>query len=155
YTLHEEQDGKRMDTTFEAKAGEGVQSVTFCCIAEMQFAEPRRYKFVFSNMLSGEATVFADGKTYPAAVDDNGRLSVTVEGIQCNTQYEISVRCKHQADRKRKEALQKTITKLQMDNNEKNIVYEKLLNADKETYLNIVEQMPVPRIAKDRLIEIR
>ena len=55
---------------------------------------------------------------------------------------------------KQKEALRKTITKLQMDNNEKNTIYNKLLNLDKDTYLNMVEQLQVPRVAKERLMEI-
>jgi len=58
-------------------------------------------------------------------------------------------------NKKKKEALQKTITKLQMDNNEKNTFYEKLLSADGEEYRKIAEQMPVPQIAKERLFEIR
>ena len=151
YTLHEEQDGTRVDTVFVSKAGEGVQSVTFGCDG----VQPRCYRFVFSNILTGDVTVLADGAAYPSIVDDNGRLSVTLEGIQQNIQYEITVRYEEQSDEKKKEALQKTITKLQMDNNEKNTFYEKLLSADGEEYRKIAEQMPVPQIAKERLFEIR
>lgn len=154
YTLHEEQDGEQIDTVFAAKAGQGTQTVTFCCRTETKLAEPRRYKFVFSNILSGAVTVLADGKACAASVDDNGRLHVTVEGICANTQYEINVRFAEQTDEMQKEALQKTITKLQMDNNEKNEIYKKLCSADEGTYAAIVEQMPVHRIAKDRLMEI-
>lgn len=151
YTLHEEQDGTRVDTVFVSKAGEGVQSVTFSCDG----VQPRCYRFVFSNILTGDVTVLADGAAYPSIVNDNGRLSVTLEGIQQNIQYEITVRYEEQSDEKKKEALQKTITKLQMDNNEKNTFYEKLLSADGEEYRKIAEQMPVPQIAKERLFEIR
>lgn len=158
YTLHEEQDGNRLDTVFVSKAGEGVQSVMFHCNIEMKEAAlcipPRRYKFVFSNILSGTVTVLADGKACAAAVDDNGRLSVVIEEVCPNTKYEICVHFVKKADEKRKEALRKTITKLQMDNNEKNSIYERLCCADKAAYVEIVEQMPVPQIAKDRLIEI-
>ena len=154
YTLHEEQNGKRIDTTFMSKAGQGIQTIRFCCNAETTNTESRKYKFIFSNILSGVVSVMADGGAYPAVMDDNGRLSVTVDGILCKTQYEISVRYKEQSGKKQKEALRKTITKLQMDNNEKNTIYNKLLNFDKDTYLNMVEQLQVPRVAKERLMEI-
>ena len=41
-----------------------------------------------------------------------------------------------------------------MDKNEKISIYEKLCCAGKAAYVEIVKQMPVPQIAKDRLIEI-
>ncbi|MDE6983732.1 MAG: hypothetical protein K2O99_04245, partial [Lachnospiraceae bacterium] len=59
-----------------------------------------------------------------------------------------------QSDERRKEAIRKTITRLQMDNNEKNELYEKLCSADHMTYKEIVQQMPVPDAAKERLIEV-
>ena len=152
YTLHEEQDGTRVDTVFVSKAGEGVQSVTFSCDG----VQPRCYRFVFSNILTGDVTVLADGAAYPSIVDDNGRLSVTLEGIQQNIQYEITVRYEEQSDEKKKEALQKTITKLQMDNNEKNTFYEKLLSADHiDEVIQIIRSSQNTQIAKERLFEIR
>ena len=59
-----------------------------------------------------------------------------------------------QADAKRKETLRRIITKLQMDNNQKNTFYEKLLAADETAYLDLVEQMPISRIAKDKMLEV-
>ena len=154
YTLHEDQDENRIDTTFVSKAGEGVQTVLFFCNAEGKYTASRKYKFVFSSILTGEVTVLADGAAYPASVDDNGRLSVTLEGTRKNIRYEISVRYEVQADAKRKETLRRIITKLQMDNNQKNTFYEKLLAADETAYLDLVEQMPISRIAKDKMLEV-
>lgn len=156
YTLHEEQDKKRMDTVFAAEAGAGVQKVRFSCGTEAADADTkaRRYKFVFCNLVSGEAAVTADGTAHPAVVDDNGRLSVTIENVVPGVQYEICVHFAAQSDERRKEAIRRTITRLQMDNNEKNELYEKLCSADHMTYKEIVQQMPVPDAAKERLIEV-
>lgn len=156
YTLYEDQDGKRIDTTFVSEQKEDIQKVRFSCkIAAENFdIKPRRYQFVFCNILSGEVTVKIDDKPYPVKVDDNGHLHVTMEGVVSGAQYEISVHFTEQTDKKRTEAIRKTITRLEMDNNQKNEFYEKLCNSDKVVYKNIVQQMPVPDIAKNRLLEI-
>lgn len=156
YTLYEEQDGKRIDTTFVSEQKEDVQKVRFSCKIEAAGigTKPRRYQFVFCNILSGEVIVKADDKAYPVKVDDNGRLHVTIEGVASGVQYEISVHFVEQADKKRIEAICKIITRLEMDNNQKNKIYENLCKSDKSAYENIVRQMPVPYVAKNRLLEI-
>lgn len=156
YTLHEEQNGKCIDTIFVSElVEEGVQRVTFSCNAQaVENMQSRRYKFVFCNILSGEVTVHADGVVYPAFIDDNGRLSVIMEEVVPDVRYEICVHFAKQANEKRTEAIRKTITRLQMDNNEKNGLFEKLCKSDKATYENIVNQISVPQIAKNRLREI-
>lgn len=156
YTLHEEQNGKCIDTIFVSElVEEGVQRVTFSCNAQaVENMQSRRYKFVLCNILSGEVTVHADGVVYPAFIDDNGRLSVIMEEVVPDVRYEICVHFAKQANEKRTEAIRKTITRLQMDNNEKNGLFEKLCKSDKATYENIVNQISVPQIAKNRLREI-
>ncbi len=156
YTLHEEQEGKRIDTIFVSEKKEDVQKVRFSCKigAEGFDTKPRRYQFVFCNILSGEVTVKGDDKAHPAHVDDNECLHVTIEKIVPGVQYEISVLFAEQVDKKRREAIRKIITRFEMDNNQKNEFYEKLCKSDEVTYENIVQQIPVPDVAKNRLLEV-
>ena len=104
--------------------------------------------------MSGEVTVHADDIIYPADVDDNGRLCVTIENVVPVVEYKISVHFTEQTNDKIKEAIRRNITRLQMDNNQKNELYTKLCKSDRANYENIVQRMPVPDIAKNKLLEI-
>ena len=156
YTLHEDQNEKHIDTIFISEKKEDIQTVRFFCNTEVTDLniKPRRYQFVFCNILSGEVTVHADDIIYPADVDDNGRLCVTIENVVPVVEYKISVHFTEQTNDKIKEAIRRNITRLQMDNNQKNELYTKLCKSDRANYENIVQRMPVPDIAKNKLLEI-
>lgn len=154
YCLHEDKDGKRVDTLFTSEEKEGRQKVTFCCRTEGAKVPLRRYHLRFCNICEGEVTVLADGVEYPAATDDNGRLSVVLEGVTANVEYEITISFQEKSEEKRSEALRKTVTKLQMDHDSKDALYKRLCACDAEEYLNTVERTLLPSVVKTRLCEI-
>lgn len=154
YCLHEDKDGKRIDTLFTSEEKAGRQKVTFRCRTEGTEVPLRRYHLRFCNICGGEVTVLADGVEYPVVTDDNGRLSVVLEGVTANVEYEITISFSEQLEEKRGEALRKIVTKLQMDHDSKDALYKRLCACDAEEYLDIVEKTSLPSVVKARLCEI-
>lgn len=154
YCLHEDKDGKRIDTLFTSEENAGRQKVTFCCRTEGAEVPSRRYYLRFCNICGGEVTALADGVEYPVVTDDNGRLSVVLEGVTANVKYEITISFPEQSEEKRSGALRRIVTKLQMDHDSKDVLYKRLCTCDAEEYLDIVEKTSLPSVVKARLCEI-
>ena len=154
YTLSEDWEGRRSDTVFRSESEDGVQRVAFFWKADAGTAAERQYRFWFSNLPSGEVTVLADGTRLQAVSDDNGRLSVLLEHVVPGVSYEIRVNYRPQAEEKRKETIRRSITRLQMENDRKNRLFEELCAARGEDYRRTVLSAPILEIAKEKLLEI-
>lgn len=154
YTLHEDVEGKRVDTVFCSEAPEsGIQKLTIRCHGEKGQIPARRYCVRFCNLPEGEVSVKADGKEYPAKTEDNGRLSVALSGVVPGVTYEITVKYKEQKTEKREETIRRAVTCLQMDNDEKTPLYEALCRTEGKEYKKVVEQTGLSEIAKLYLLE--
>ncbi len=114
----------------------------------------RQYKLWFCNILSAEVEVFADGVSYPAKVDDNGRVSVVIDHTMPGVVYEIVVHYNEEQKEKRAEIVRKTLTKLPMDNNEKAALFGKLRGLSGKEYKKAVQETALIEAAKIRLLEI-
>ena len=148
YTLHEDLDGERLDTTFASQAGEGVQKVAI----RPQGRAVRHLDLRFCNIPTGEVEVLADGKPCPASIDDNGRLRVELDAAP-GVVYEITVRFQDQTEEKRVESLRRTITRLQMDSGKKNALYEDLRLLSGAAYREAVQKSELPEAVQTRLLE--
>lgn len=154
YTLHEDAEGKRVDTVFCSEAPEqGIQRFTICCHGEAGRLPGRRYCVKFCNIPEGEVSVKANGKEYPAKTEDNGRLSVVLSGAVPGVTYEITVTYAEQKAEKREEAIRRAVTCLQMKNDEKPPLYEALCRAQGKEYKEVVEQTGLPEIVRLYLLE--
>lgn len=153
YTLHEDLDGERIDTLLESQEiSKNQQKLTLTCQTEASLPA-RSFLLEFCNITTGSVQVLADGKEICAPVDDNGRLTVSLEQVLAGTVYEVLVTFEDEAQKKRDEAVRQTITRLQTGNNAKNDLYERLRAADRETYRTLTEQAALSETAKLRLME--
>lgn len=151
YVLHEDLDGKRIRTEFASESAPGIQRVTIRRIGDGLPA--RRYAVRFCNIPEGEAEVRAEGRPYPALVDDNGRLEVVLEATEPDVEYEITVRFREEPERKRTDEIRRVVTRLQMENYAKDELLRKLCGCAGEEYRAVVEGTSLEGAAKDKLLE--
>lgn len=153
YTLHEEQDGQWVDTLLRSEGSAGSQKVTICCRQKDVKMPKRKFHLKFCNIVAGTVTVTADGKTYPAHIDDNGRVTVTLDEVRPELTYEILIRFVESKEGKHRENIRTTITRLQMENEEKEALYKNLCANDGEEVNEYLQHTTLPEIAKLRLLE--
>ena len=155
YTLHEDLEGERIETHFQSLAPDDhTQKLTVSC--ESKTAVPARSLLVeFCNITSGTVRITSQGREYPAAVDDNERLTVLLDQVTAGSSYEILVSFRPETEKqiKRQEAVCRTVTRLQADNNEKNDLYDSLRKSDAEAYEKLVKESGLSETAKLRLLE--
>lgn len=109
----------------------GLQKTTVLATCGAEDADLWRDRDIclrFCNIPTGTVTVTADGAEYPAHTDDNGCLTVEIEGLHPGILYEILVSYeeKDRLDGYR-ERFMKTLTRLQMENDRKMSFYEAVM----------------------------
>ncbi len=153
YVLHEEEDGKRLDTVFTARAEEGGQRLVF---SREAYPSKRQFRICFPNLLFGEVQVRVDGRTFDASVDDNGCVSVWLDLIKPWNTVEILVCFDEEENQvqKRVRDLRTRLTCLSMGNWEKNGFYERLCDADKKAAVKMINAAPISQVAREYLLEL-
>ena len=132
YTLHEGEGDAWAHTQFESKGEAGKQTLTFTC-PENGVALPRRtYRFKFLNVPTGAVTVTANGKPLAAEVDDNRRLTVTLDGVEPSIRYEICVTYEKKPEEERDVRLFETLRTLEGNNLAKMALWTELAPLSRE-----------------------
>ena len=132
YILHEGEGDAWAHTQFESKGEAGKQTLTFTC-PENGVALPRRtYRFKFLNVPTGAVTVTANGKPLAAEVDDNRRLTVTLDGVEPSIRYEICVTYEKKPEEERDARLFETLRALEGNNLAKMALWTELAPLSRE-----------------------
>ncbi len=92
YTLHEDLDGARLDTSFISTAEEGKQLLTIRTCGDTFVAPTRSYKLQFKNIRHGKVTVTADGAPVDFYLDDAGDfIEISLDNTSAEAIYNICV----------------------------------------------------------------
>ena len=146
YTLHEDNDGKRLDTVFTSEAGEGMQRVTICP------AMSRRISLEFRNITDGEVAVKCDGCKHDFILKSDSFLTVELE-VRAGAQYTVEVCYTESIREKFIERLRYNLTRFEIKTEVKNKLYGELVYASPEKISEIIENFDIPKRYKERLSE--
>lgn len=150
YILHEEME----ETAFSQKVvDENTLKLSFRRNGKGNNSGERRYRFEFSNILTGDVKVYSDGAEREADVDDNSRLSVELDKVEPGVLYEIIVNYCSQENEKLITRIREAITSLQMDNNKKQELYDRLSAGAEENISDILDQYSLTEEQRLRLLE--
>ena len=154
YTLYEDWEGVRAETVFTSEVPKsGIQKLTFSC-QTAKAVPPRTYRILFPNIPEGKVTVLTDGRESAASVDDNGCVSVVLEGVSCLATVEIIVTYEDCEEKKREERICRNLTRMEMENDLKEELFHKLCRADAFSYCQLIEESPLSAAAKQRMLEV-
>lgn len=146
YTLHEDNDGKGLDTVITSEAGEGVQRVTICS------AMSRKIHLEFRNVTDGEVIVKCDGCKEQFTFKSDSFLIVELE-VRANAQYTVEVCYTDNIREKFIERLRYNLTRFEIKTEVKNRLYGDLCNAKADKLSEIITEADIQNRYKQRLME--
>lgn len=146
YTLHEDRDGRRMDTIFHAASREGVQRLTVAS------AMGRTLRLAFRNIPDGQATVRRDGHAVKCAVESDGYVTA-VFTAKPGAVYEITVEYTVNPWERFLDRLKYDLTRFELKTKTKNALYDALSHARPGEVSGIIAGADIPKRYKERLQE--
>lgn len=157
YTLHEGEGDRWAHTRFETHAPDGnTQTVSFVLENGDGVALPKRtYTLRFLNVLTGEASVTADGIPLSCETDDNHRLTVTLPETVAGVRYEVTVTYRKDSEGEIAQRLFETVRTLEGDNLQKMALWQALQGKTKPEQEALIGATALfGRRAKQRLLEV-
>lgn len=146
YTLHEDNDGKRLDTVFTSEAGEGVQHIT------VSPAVSRKIKLELRNIQDGKATIKCNGLMVEYAAKSDSFLCIEFD-VSEGAEYDVEVRYTSDSHRKFVERVEYNLTRFEIKTEVKNRLYSDLCNAKVDKLSEIITKADIPNRYKQRLME--
>lgn len=94
----------------------------------------RNYKLMFRDIVDGNVTITVNGKKIEAeAINERGTVTVYLENITANDTVEIKISdCEYLANADKRSALIETISKYQINNDTKGLMFGEFLKSEKQ-----------------------
>ena len=157
YTLHEGEGEQWAHTTFTTtQENEWTQKVTFFCDNIGDVALPTRtYRLEFRNVVTGTATVYADGTPISCEVDDNHYLTVAIPDVKAGVTCEVVVTFQKDQAAEVNKRLFETIRTLEGDNLAKMALWNELKPLTQEERAEKIATTSLfTKRGKGRLLEV-
>lgn len=146
YVLHEEENGKRIDTVFCSTAKEGRQKVT------VEPAAARKIRFEFRNIVNGDVEVRREGGLIEAETDFEDFLTVEID-VEAGKKYEVSVAYTEDPRRRLLDRIKYDLIRYEIKTSVKDDLYEALCKAEPDEMPGIIAAADIPKRYRKRLAE--